>query len=365
MTELLRRLPKTDIHCHLDGSLRPATALDLARELRVKLPADTVSELIPHLQVPATCRSLKEFLDVFDLLYPLLRHAGALERVAYELVQDCAAENIRHVEVRFAPELQATASFSTDEVISAVLKGLKKGRRDFGTSSSVIICLFRSHGPRQNRRAFESLKKFFEADASVEEPSVVGLDLAGDEARFPTAEYASFYEEAKGLGIFTTCHAGETTGTANLKAALELQVCRIGHGIHLMEDQGLMEQVVRRRVPLEIGISSNVRTRSVPDFESHPARAFHEAGVPITLNTDDRGILGIDLTHEYGEALRLGFTVAELSEISLGSIDHLFLPPQERAKLRRRFEAEIRGLLSPAPAGKGSPLAPKGRGGRR
>lgn len=344
MRELLHKLPKTDLHCHLDGSLRPQTVLELGRRYKVPLPADSVEELTPFVQVSPTCRSLKEFLDVFHLLYPLLVHAEAVERIAYELVEDCAKDNIRHVEVRFAPSLQAHDKFRTDAVVEAALKGLRRGQADFGTTSSVIICLFRSHGPRENRWAFETLKKFFKKDARLDEPAVVGVDLAGDEARYPTMMYADFYQEAKKLGIWMTCHAGETEGTANLKAALELSVQRIGHGIHLMEDKALMQEVVRRKVPLEIGISSNVRTKSVPSFEEHPAKPFHDAGVPITLNTDDRGILGIDLTHEYGEALKLGFTVEQLARLSLASVDHVFLPHAERAKLRASFARELAAL---------------------
>lgn len=351
MKELLRRLPKADLHCHLDGSLRPATILELARRYKVKLPADNLKDLTPLVQVAPTCRSLKEFLDVFDLIYPLLRRPEAVERAAYELVEDCAAENIRHVEARFAPELQATAAFPTDEVVAAALKGLRKGFENFKTTSSVIICLFRSHGPKENRRAFETLKKAFKADASPEEPAVVGLDLAGDESRYPTAQYADFYQEAKALGIHTTCHAGETVGTENLKAALDLGVNRIGHGTRLLEDPRLTAEVVRRGVPLEIGITSNVRTKAVLDFESHPARAFHRAGVKVTLNTDDRGILGIDLTHEYGEASRLGFTLAELSRLSCESVGHLFLPAAQKERLRRRFESETQAVLGAAWAG--------------
>jgi adenosine deaminase len=342
---VLAALPKTDIHCHLDGSLRPATVLDLARRLKVKLPADTVEDLTPYVQVAPTCRSLKEFLDVFHLIYPLLQDPASVERIAYELIEDCARDNIRHVEVRLAPVLQATASFTSDLVIEAVLKGLKRGLLDFGTTSSVIICLFRSHGPAENRKAFNTLKNFFQKDPRPEEPSVVGMDLAGDEARYPTMDYAAFYEEAKALGIWTTCHAGETVGTANLRAALDLCVMRIGHGTHLMEDQDLLQEVVRRKVPLEIGISSNVRTKSVRDFESHPAMAFFRAGVPLTLNTDDRGILGISLTHEYGEAMRLGFTLQELAGLSAASTDHLFLPSSQRARLRAKFEAEIAAVM--------------------
>ncbi len=342
--EWLRRLPKTDIHCHLDGSLRPQTVLELARERRVRLPADNVQDLLRYVQVAPSCRSLKEFLDVFYVLYPLLRDAAALERVAYELCADCAAENIRHVEVRFAPMLNVSGGFGVDEVVEAVLKGLRRGLKDFGVTSGVIICLFRSHGPKENRKAFSALTRFFKPDNGLSEPSVVGMDLAGDEARFPTMEYADFYERARRLGIPTTCHAGETVGTKNLEAALTLDVQRIGHGIHLLEDPRLMQEVVRRGVPLEIGISSNVRTKTVADLPSHPVRAFYRAGVKITLNTDDRGIIGISLSDEYETALGLGFTLAELRAIALGSVDHLFLPPLERAALKRRFVAEMEAL---------------------
>jgi len=348
--ELFKKLPKTDLHCHLDGSLRPATVLDLARRFKVRMPADNVKDLTPFVQVGPTCGSLKEFLDVFDLLYPLLQHAEAVERIAYELIEDCAAENIRHVEVRLAPELQRTETFSTDDVLESVLKGLRRGARDFGTTSSVIVCLFRSHGPKENRRAFESLKKFFKKDASLKEPAVVGLDVAGDEARYPTMLYSEFYEEARELGLWTTCHAGETQGTANLKAALELSVMRIGHGTHLLEDAGLMKEVVKRRVALEIGLTSNVSTKSTPSLDDHPALKFHRAGVPITLNTDDRGIIGIDLTHEYEQALKMGFTVDELCRLSLDSTDHVFLPASEKAALRARFSREIERLRPEAPA---------------
>ncbi len=350
LRDLLRRLPKTDLHCHLDGSVRPATALALARELGVKLPADNAADLKRFVTVAPTCRSLKEFLDVFDLLYPLLRSPGSVERIAYELIEDCAAENIRHVEVRFAPSLQEAPGFDADAVVEAALKGLERGRRDFGTTSSVIVCLFRSHGPAQNRRSFETLKKFFRAGTG-ETPSVVGLDLAGDEARYPTKDYASFYEEAKSLGIYTTCHAGETTGTKNLEAALELGVMRIGHGIRLLEAPELLKEAVRRRIPVEIGITSNVMTKTVPDLRSHPALSFHRAGLPVTLNTDDRGIIGIDLTHEYEQAHALGFTLPELTSLAAASVDHLFMPRPRRDALKRRFAAEIEALTAAADGG--------------
>lgn len=350
MRRLLREMPKVDIHCHLDGSLRPATVLELAKERKVKLPAATLKDLIPLIQVSQSCQSLKEFLDVFPIILPLLRDARALERAAYELCEDCAAENIRHVEARFAPVLNATAKFTVEAALEAVLKGLERGLKDHGVTSGVIVCLMRSHSPKDNRRAFDAMKKAYRESNGLAEPGVVGMDLAGDEARYPTMEYADFFEEARKFGIPATCHAGETVGTANLRAALSLEVRRIGHGTHLMEDPALQQEVVRLGVPLEIGITSNVRTKSVPDLASHPVTSFYRSGVKVTLNTDDRGIIGIDLTHEFETAMHLGFSLADLAGIALDSVDHLFLPAADRERLRRRFEAESRALFGKANA---------------
>ena len=345
MSDILRRLPKAELHCHLDGALRPRTILELGRESGAKLPADTVEDLIPFVQTSPSCGSLAECLKAFDIICPLLRRPQALERTAYELVEDSAADNIRHVEVRFAPELLCSSSMSSEEAVAAVLRGLKKGLKDFGTSSSIIICLFRAHGAAENRRAFSLLKTMFNPKLTLKEPAVAALDLAGDEARHPTREFADYYAEAKKLGIHTTCHAGETSGTENLRSALEFSVDRIGHGVHLMEDDKLLAEVVRRKIPLEIGITSNVRTKAVSSLKDHPVRRFHEAGVRLTLNTDDRGVFAVDLTHEYAQAQELGFSIRELADLSVASVDHLFMPASERATLKARFAHEAADAL--------------------
>ncbi|MBI4051045.1 MAG: adenosine deaminase, partial [Elusimicrobia bacterium] len=305
---LLWNLPKVDLHCHLDGSLRVATILDLARQAKVKLPADNVQDLTPFVQVSPTCQSLSECLQVFYVLYPLLRTPEAIERIAYELCEDSAQENIRYVETRFAPMLNAHEKFPPKEVVASALKGLEKGQRKFGVKADVVICLFRSHSLHENRTAFEIAKRFW-THRPLSGPRVVGLDVAGDESKHPTLEFAEFFEQARASGMPTTCHAGETHGTENLKAALELHVQRIGHGIHLMEDTRLLQQVIERQIPLEIGITSNVRTKTVPSLETHPAYTFFKSGVPVTLNTDDRGVFGITLTHEYETAQKLGFSL--------------------------------------------------------
>jgi len=337
----LRALPKVDTHCHLDGSLRVRTILELAKKQRVRLPADTEKELRRFVTVSPSCRSLKEFIDAFDIYLPLLRDPESVERVAYELCEDSAADNIRHVEVRDAPVIHAHADFTAEQFVEAALRGLRRGLRDFGVTSSFIVGLFRAHSPRENRVAFEALVKFFRPANGLREPGVVGMDLCGDEARFPTMEFAAFYERASARGIPTTCHAGETVGTENLRAALALGVRRIGHGTRLLEDAVLLRQVVERKIPLEIGITSNLRTVSVRDLASHPVKKFYDAGVPLSINTDDRGLIDIDLTHEYRIAHELGFSRMELTAIARGAIDHLFLPENDRRELAIRFDAEL------------------------
>lgn len=334
----LRRLPKADLHCHLDGSLRVRTVLELARALGLKLPADTAQGLKRHVQVAPTCRSLAEFLKVFHVLYPLLRNADALERISLELLEDCAAENIRYVEVRFAPLLNAAPGFDENAVMEAVLKGLARGERSTGVKWGVIVCLFRSHSVAENRKAFNVMKRFYGR-------GVVGLDVAGDEARHPTMEFARFFEEANRLGIPSTCHAGETEGTANLKAALELKVQRIGHGTHLMEDSRLLLEAARRKVAVEVGLTSNLLTRSVSDLREHPMLSFYYLGVPVTLNTDDRGILGIDLTHEYVTAHGLGLGLPELVNIARTGFNSLFTTPHRKRALLAEFDRAARSIL--------------------
>lgn len=188
------------------------------------------------------------------------------------------------------------------------------------------------------------MKRFHRPGNGLREPGVVGMDLCGDEARFPTLEFADFYEEARKLGIPTTCHAGETAGTENLRAALDLEVGRIGHGTHLFEDDKLLERVVQTGTPVEVGITSNLRTKSVARAEDHPIREFHRRGVRVSINTDDRGMIDIDLTHEFETALKIGFTFEQLMKLSADSVDHLFLPLENRRKLKASFQDEMTTL---------------------
>lgn len=314
----LRSIHKIELHCHLDGALRPATILELGRARGVKLPASRVSELIEHVQVRKPC-TLTECLKVFDLVLPLLQDSESLARAAYELVEDARNDNVRHLEVRFAPALHTSRGLSTDDAIAAVLRGLERARSaGLGVSSGVIVCLLRGLPEARNAAAFESLRR-------AHGKGVVGLDLAGDESRFPLGAYAKFFERARELGIPATCHAGEVR-LSEIRAAIDLGVARLGHATRLCDDASLLGEVRRRGIAIEVNLTSNVRTGSVPSIESHPARTWFEAGIPLSLNTDDRGLFGIDLTHEYEQALLAGFTPEELERLARDAARQAFAP---------------------------------------
>ncbi|MBI4248619.1 MAG: adenosine deaminase [Elusimicrobia bacterium] len=335
----LRRLPKVDLHCHLDGSVRTRTLLELARRQNIPLPADNERDLNRFVQVTAACGSLSEFLDVFKHIVPVLRSPDALERVAYELCEDCRADGIRYVEARFAPMLCVKRGFSAEEALSAALRGLEKGKLDFGVDSGVIVCLLRNHSPKENSGAFNALCRLIGR-------GVVGMDLAGDERQFPTKLFADYFEQAKSKRIPTTCHAGEIEGSENLKTALELGVDRIGHGIHILQDESYVNAALKAGIPLEIGLTSNAYSKSVPSLARHPLLPLFKKGLIVTLNTDDRGVLGIDLTHEYRRALELGIPVEGLQKISINGVRSLFAPPALKSQLEKQFTQEMEKLYA-------------------
>lgn len=331
---LLRRMPKVDLHCHLDGSVRVETIRDLARKTKANLPMD-LKALKKLVSVDEDCRSLGDFLRVFEYFYPLLKSAEAVERIAYELVEDASRENIKHNEVRLAPALQATPNFSMEQVVQAALKGLAAGSAKFKTGATAILICYRSLDRAENMETVRLAEKYLGK-------GVVALDLAGDESRFPIQDFSEFFELAKSKKIPFTIHAGEAAGPESIEASLNLGASRIGHGVRLIENPALLERIRKERIPLEVCITSNVQTQVVSDFQRHPVRHFFDKGLRVTLNTDDRGVSDLDLTHEYLIAhKKLGFTEEQLRQIALNGVESLFLSGESKSALRKSFEEEF------------------------
>ncbi|HRY30339.1 MAG TPA: adenosine deaminase [Elusimicrobiota bacterium] len=337
--EVLKKLPKVDLHLHLDGAARPETLMDLMRASGASLPTEDPREFQKYVQVPRSCRSLADFLKAFEFFYPFLKSPEAVERLAYELCEDCSRLNVHCFEARFAPALQAKARLSQEDILRAALRGVERGARDFSVKAGLILCCYRSIPQTENDETVELAEKYLGR-------GVVGIDLAGDESRYPVSLYAACFKRAVERHIPITCHAGEADGPKSIDNALHLGARRIGHGVRLQEDSGVFERVKRERVPLEMCITSNVQTQAVKGFAVHPAKRYLEAGLCVTLNTDDPGVSGIDLVHEYAVAMgKLNFTERDLVRVILNGVDSLFLPEPEKKELRRRYEKELASLL--------------------
>ena len=335
--EALRRWPKAELHVHLDGCLRPATMLELARAQRVRLPADTPEALAAALTVKGA-RSLEEYLTKYQYTLAVLQTAPALERVAYEFVLDVAAENVRYVEVRYSPLLHRPA-LTLGQAIEAPLRGIKRAEAETGTKVGLIVCGIRT------RPASESLE-LARAAVDYRNAGLVAFDLAGAERGHPAREHRDAFAHAAQHGLACTCHAGEGDGAASIREALH--VCgaqRIGHGTRLQEDPALLEEVVARRIPLEMCLTSNLHTHTVTAIAEHPFRGYLERGVQVSLNTDGRLMDGISLTDEYYLAhTALGLTREHLARVVLNACESAFLPDYEKVALVSRVQSELEAL---------------------
>ncbi len=335
--EALRRWPKAELHVHLDGCLRPATMLELARAQRVRLPADTPEGLAAALTVKGA-RSLEEYLTKYQYTLAVLQTAPALERVAYEFVLDVAAENVRYVEVRYSPLLHRPA-LTLVQAIEAPLRGIKRAEAETGTKVGLIVCGIRT------RPASESLE-LARAAVDYRNAGLVAFDLAGAERGHPAREHRDAFAHAAQHGLACTCHAGEGDGAASIREALH--VCgaqRIGHGTRLHEDPALLEEVVARCIPLEMCLTSNLHTHTVTAIAEHPFRGYLERGVQASLNTDGRLMDGISLTDEYYLAhTALGLTREHLARVVLNACESAFLPDYEKVALVSRVQSELEAL---------------------
>ena len=335
--EALRRWPKAELHVHLDGCLRPATMLELARAQHVRLPADTPEALAAALTVKGA-RSLEEYLTKYQYTLAVLQTTAALERVAYEFVLDVAAENVRYVEVRYSPLLHRPA-LTLVQAIEAPLRGIKRAEAETGTKVGLIVCGIRT------RPAAESLE-LARAAVDYRTAGLVAFDLAGAERGHPAREHRDAFAHAAQHGLACTCHAGEGDGAASIREALH--VCgaqRIGHGTRLQEDPALLEEVVARRIPLEMCLTSNLHTHTVAAIAEHPFRGYLERGVQVSLNTDGRLMDGISLTDEYFLAhSTLGLTREQLARVVLNACESAFLPDYEKVALVSRVQSELEAL---------------------
>ena len=340
--ELLRRLPKAELHCHLDGSLRPETMLDLGRELDRPMPAPDADSLREYMIVD-DARNLEDYLERFAITLSVMQTELALERIAYELAEDSARDGVRYIEVRYAPVLNVREGLSLEQAVEAPLRGLARAEADHGIKGRVIVTAIRNMAPSVSQ-------ELAELAVAYRHRGVVGFDLAGGEAGNPAKAHRNAFEYARSHDLACTCHAGEGDGPDSVRQAVH--VCgahRIGHATRLIEDTSLTDYCNDHRIALEICLTSNVQTRAVDSYAVHPFREYYDRGLNVVLNTDNRLMSGVTLTDEYmhaAESLDFGFD--ELARVALNGFESCFLPYDERMQLVAEVQREVTALRSVA-----------------
>ncbi|MDO7908618.1 adenosine deaminase [Paenibacillus sp. JX-17] len=337
--EILRKMPKLDLHLHLDGSVKTATILDLARQRGIKLPAVDADGLIPHMKVSGRCGSLVEYLSKFDFVAGFLHTGEALERVAFELVEQAAADNCEYIEVRFGPQLHRGEGLSCYDAIGHVLQGLQRGEQVYGVTSRAIAICLRHHSIRDNLEVIE-------AAAAYKGKGLAAVDLAGPEAEYPAELHREVFERAQALGLAVTIHAGEAAGPENIREAItRLGATRIGHGVRLREDKQVFHMVHDQGIVLEMCPISNYQTRAVADWNVYPIREYFDAGLKLTVNTDNLTVSNTSIHEEYSILMdKFGFRLKEIGQLILNGVDAAFLEPAVKRRMKERFESRFAQL---------------------
>ncbi|WP_239613651.1 adenosine deaminase [Cohnella mopanensis] len=332
-SRLLSELPKVDLHVHLDGCIKPATLLKLAYRQGIPLPSYETIDLIPYVQVDEDCTNLTEYLTKFDFVLPFLQTKESLEQVAFEVVEQAAEHRIKYIEVRFAPQLHRDGGLSTADAIHHVIEGLKQGEARYGVKARAIAICMRHHSEETNLEVIEASSHYIGH-------GLVAVDLAGDETNFPASRFRKVFSRAQELGIPATIHAGEAAGADNIEeAVLHLGARRIGHGVRLKENDDVMNMIKEHQIPLELCPTSNIQTKAVIGWEAYPIREYYDQGIMFTINTDNPGVSGTDITNEYRViAEKFGFTLREITKLILNGVEASFLEPEEKHALKLDFE---------------------------
>lgn len=329
----LQRLPKAELHLHLDGSLRPETAVELAAEIGLPL---TLEEARRRMVAPPRCGSQAALLTYFDLPIALLQTRTALRRAAAELVQTLGADGVTYAEVRWAPRLHLERGLGVRDVLEAVVEGCDEAAVAMGPRAPVIgliVTAMRSHPPGAN--------VLLAREAAAFGPPVVGFDLAGPEAEWPAPPHAAAFVAAAEGGLRLTAHAGEVAGPERIREALALGAERVAHGVTAIGDGELVRTLRAEDVTLDLCPTSNVQAGIVASLGRHPLARLHRLGVSVTCSTDDRVVSDTTLTDELSRSARaLRLTRRELATIAVNAFRRAFAAPRTQGRLLAAAQRE-------------------------
>jgi adenosine deaminase len=338
-TQLIKEVPKVDLHDHLDGGLRSSTVIELAKEYNIELPTYDEKALKTWFSEGSKQKSLPLYLRNFDVTLSVMQTKEALTRIAIEALEDLCEENVVYSEIRFAPVLHTNKGLTMDQAVEAVLDGLIEGKRRTNIAYGLILCGMRSQDPSLSLEVAKLA-------VAYRNKGVVGFDLAGDEAGHPPKKHLEAFQYIRNQNFNITIHAGEGFGLESIWQAI--QVCgahRIGHGTRLIEDMSvegtkiekmgsLAHYIKDRRLPIEMCLSSNVDTGVAQNYATHPFNVFYKNNFRVFLNVDNRLMSNTTITKEYALAVEhYGLNLRDLEKLTINAMKSSFLHHNERIKI--------------------------------
>ena len=316
---MIEKLPKVELHIHLDGSIRPSTAAYLLNK--------SIDDVSNNMIASDKCEDLNEYLTKFDYPEKILQTKENLERVAYELALDLKKDNVIYAEIRFAPLKHIKEGLTLDSVVDSVLDGLSK----VNIKTNLILCMMRNDPYSDNLKVIELASKYLNK-------GVCGIDLAGAEALYKTSSFKELFVMAKKYNIPFTIHSGEADGYDSILATINFGATRIGHGIRAIEYDDLINLIIDNNILLEVCPTSNVQTNAVDKYTDHPIKKLIDKGVNVSINTDNRTVSNISLNLEYKKLQEsFGFTKELFIKTNLNAIEHAFVSLDEKAKLKKEY----------------------------
>lgn len=330
-------IPKVEIHCHLEGAIRTQTILDIAREYDLQLPSYDVHELDQHVKVLDQMRDLHAVLEAFAIFQNSITSPKVVERIAWELFEDSARQNIKLFEVRFSPDWAFHRhALNWDEALEGILRAKERADHEFDMAIGLIAITSRSMGAESCFRTVDW--------AIRRKEHILGIDLADSESVHPIREFIQPVMKAKEVGLKVTVHSGEDTPASAVVETIRVtEPDRIGHGIHIIEDPSAVELVRERGITLEVNPWSNYLTNSVPTIEEHPLKKLFDLGVKVTINSDDPEVLETNLNNEYRIAHEvLGMSMEDIATCNRYAYEASFIPDGRKKIIWEKYFPEVR-----------------------
>jgi aminodeoxyfutalosine deaminase len=327
--EWLRGLPKVELHLHLEGTILPATLLELSQRHDAEpLTAEAAKQLYIY-------ENFLGFMDSFKAVSSRLKGPDDYELITYNMIRELARQGVVHAEVYISfGIIYYWKNAEVEPYMEAIERGRVRGEQDFGTTVFWLIDAVRHFGPDEGAKVFRKA-----AELRALYPSIVGIGIGGDEARGSADLFRDSYAEAKAAGLRLTAHAGETIGPESIWAAINIGAERVGHALSARLDGELMDVLAAKQIPLELNVTSNIRTGCCPSFEVHPVKEYFDAGLMVTINSDDPPMFGSNLLEEYCLVLeRYGFSLDQMRELAANAVEASFLEPERKIALMQAVE---------------------------